>query len=108
MSQKIQVLFVDDLSGEAADETVVFSIDGDDYTIDLTTKHAADLRAALQDYTNAARPVGRQRLGRKLAPTSGSEASLIRQWARNNGVPVSDRGRVSARVMETYQAARVP
>jgi hypothetical protein len=35
MAQKVEVSLVDDLSGETADETVSFSLDGVQYEIDL-------------------------------------------------------------------------
>ena len=40
-----------------ADETVRFAIDGTNYEIDLTTRHATELRAALNVYVGAARKV---------------------------------------------------
>ena len=49
MAKKVTVSFVDDLDGKtAADETVAFTLDGVAYEIDLSTKNAEKLRAALQ------------------------------------------------------------
>ncbi|MGH3966503.1 MAG: histone-like nucleoid-structuring protein Lsr2, partial [Pseudonocardiaceae bacterium] len=47
MAQKVAVLLIDDISGEPADETVRFGLDGKDYEIDLTAKHALALRENL-------------------------------------------------------------
>ncbi|MGH7961888.1 MAG: histone-like nucleoid-structuring protein Lsr2, partial [Candidatus Binatia bacterium] len=47
MAQKVEVLLIDDISGEPADETVRFGLDGKDYEIDLTAKHALALRENL-------------------------------------------------------------
>jgi hypothetical protein len=58
MSQKVQVLFVDDLDEGPADETVQFALDGTTYEIDLSTRHADELRDALKDYIQHARKVG--------------------------------------------------
>lgn len=103
MAQRVNVTLVDDLDGSDADETVSFSIDGASYEIDLNERHAAQLRKALSPYAEAARKVGgRRRKGQRAAGTSAAE---IREWARNNGWDVPDRGRVSAEVREAYAAA---
>lgn len=63
MGQRIETILVDDLdSSHAADETVRFGIDGTDYEIDLTARHAAELRSALNVYVGAARKIGGRRL----------------------------------------------
>lgn len=38
----------DDLDGSDADEPVTFALDGKAYEIDLTDKHASDLRSVLR------------------------------------------------------------
>ncbi|WP_294981886.1 Lsr2 family protein, partial [uncultured Microbacterium sp.] len=61
MARKIVHQLVDDLDGtvlEVGDgETVLFSLDGTAYEIDLTTDNAAALRDALAPYVAAARSV---------------------------------------------------
>jgi hypothetical protein len=37
--------------------------------------------------------------------TDGSQSQAIRQWAREQGMKVSDRGRVPKEVMEAYRKA---
>ena len=49
MAQRVQVQLVDDLSGEEAQETVRFGLDGTNYEIDLTEQNAKSLRDALSD-----------------------------------------------------------
>ncbi|MGH3360810.1 MAG: histone-like nucleoid-structuring protein Lsr2 [Nocardioidaceae bacterium] len=108
MAQKVQILLVDDIEGGDADETVRFGLDGIDYEIDLSAGNADDLRNALAGYVGVARRVGgRRRAGRKggATTTAGGSAAAIREWARENGWEVSDRGRVSAEVREAYAAA---
>jgi hypothetical protein len=54
---------VDDLDGSiSADETVRFAIDGEDYEIDLSAVHAAELRYSLNIYVGAARRLRARRL----------------------------------------------
>jgi len=105
MAQRVNVILVDDLTGKEADETVTFGLDGVDYEIDLSEANAAELRRTLSTYVQAARKVGGRRRKGQRAAVGGTSASEIRQWARENGWDVPDRGRVSAEVREAYTAA---
>ncbi|WP_146905266.1 histone-like nucleoid-structuring protein Lsr2 [Cellulomonas aerilata] len=119
MAQKVQVLLVDDIDGGTAEETVTFALDGVSYEIDLTAEHAAELRESFSRWVGHARKTGsgsrgggrQQRSGgtgggggsRRSA--SGGDATAIREWARENGHEVSERGRISAEVRKAYEAA---
>lgn len=107
MAQKVEILLIDDLNGGQADETIRFGLDGVEYEIDLSSKNAGKLRDTLAKYVGEARRVGgRRRVGRRAtAGGAAGEASTIREWARDNGWEVSDRGRVSAEIREAYAAA---
>jgi hypothetical protein len=105
MAQKVHIVLVDDLDGSDATETVSFGLDGTSYEIDLNDKNATALRDALSGYVGHARKVGSSSRRRKAAASSGPGASEIRDWARSNGMKVSDRGRVSAEVRQAYDAA---
>ncbi len=109
MAQIREIRLVDDLSGDVADETIEFALDGKGYEIDLTTANAKKLRDVLSDYVAAAR---RASSGRRRASASNSAArrpavdreqnQAIREWARKRGMKVSDRGRIPADVLEAY------
>jgi hypothetical protein len=115
MAQKVQVLLVDDIDGGTAQETVTFSLDGVAYEIDLTAENAAELRESFSRWVGHARKVGsgsrsggRQSRGGGQSRRSGSsagDATAIREWARQNGYEVSERGRISAEVRAAYEAA---
>jgi hypothetical protein len=112
MAQKIQVLLVDDLDGSEAQETVAFALDGTSFEIDLSSGNAAKLRNAIAPYVGHARRASRgpgrgagSRGGRGTARADREQTQAIREWARNNGHQVSDRGRVPASVVEAYNAA---
>ena len=84
------------------------------YQIDLSDENAAKLRDALAPYIGAARKAGGRGRGRaprqtavadKPARSNRDETAAIRDWARENGHQVSDRGRISKSVMDAYQAA---
>jgi hypothetical protein len=98
MAKKVTVSFVDDLDGKtAADETVAFTLDGVAYEIDLSTKNAKKLRAALQPWIEAGRRVGGRRrrsiVGTSRITTEPRESAAIRVWARTHGYQVARRGR---------------
>ncbi len=107
MAQRVQVLLVDDLDGGDASETVSFALDGVTYEIDLSAPNAAKLRDSLGEWiANARRSGGRKVTGRR-ATSGGARRDLnaIREWGRQNGFQVSDRGRVSGELQAAYERA---
>ena len=90
--------------------TVSFGLDGTTYEIDLSPADATALRAGLAPWVEhahrisrpTATPTTRRRTSRTTAGTH--PATTIRQWARTNGHPVSDRGRLPTTVVQAYQA----
>jgi hypothetical protein len=121
VAQKVVVSLVDDLDESEADETLEFGIDGATYEIDLSDSNAAKLRDVLADYVAHSRRLsGRRRsASRASAPAagasprrSGGRASVdreqnqaIREWARKQGMTVSERGRIPSEVSEAYHKA---
>lgn len=107
VAQRVEVVLVDDLNGEPAEETVQFGLDGASYEIDLSGTNAAALREALAVYVGHARRTGGRRVtGRRpSAQAKGSESAAIRAWAKEQGVAVSERGRIPASVVAQYEAA---
>ncbi|MFE5309834.1 Lsr2 family protein [Isoptericola sp. NPDC056605] len=107
MVQKKQIVLIDDVDGGDADETVTFALDGVTYEIDLTTKHAKQLRDGLGKWVGHARKTTSRpvRGGTRGARTDREQLAKIRAWARANGHDVSDRGRIAASIMEAYEAA---
>lgn len=105
MAQKVHITLEDDLDGGDATETVTFGLDGKSYEIDLNDKNAGALRNALAKYVAAARRAGGRGTGSKRRTQMGASAREIRDWARSNGHPVPDRGRIPADVREAFEAA---
>lgn len=104
MAQKVNIVLVDDLDGSEADETLTFGLDGITYEIDLSDSNATALREALAGYVGHARKVsGGARRGRKAAGSSNTKN--VREWAKAQGMEVSERGRVSAEIQRAYDAA---
>ena len=57
MARKVQVLLEDDIDGTPGAETVLFSLDGKSYEIDLSEKNADKLREAFAPWIGAGRRV---------------------------------------------------
>lgn len=118
MASRTTVTLVDDLDGDTADETVPFGLDGATYEIDLSSAHAEELRAALEQYVAAGRRNGGQRTGgrrsspasapsRSSTPATGSSRARnqeIRAWANSHGVALGDRGRIPNHVVAAFEA----
>jgi hypothetical protein len=113
MAQKVVVELVDDLDGTASEDisTVTFRLDGASYEIDLTENNAERLRESLAPYVGAARRTGGRikrvtTTGPATRPTADREQTkAIREWARDNGWALADRGRIPANVMTAFDEA---
>ncbi|MBE7186908.1 Lsr2 family protein [Jatrophihabitans endophyticus] len=109
------VITTDDLDGSAEATTVEFAFDGTGYSIDLSKKNRAAFEKALKPYIDAATPTTRRR-SRAAASSSRSRGSrrggsgrtdtaAVRAWAAEQGIEVSERGRISGEIVEAYRAA---
>ncbi|MGH3924758.1 MAG: histone-like nucleoid-structuring protein Lsr2, partial [Pseudonocardiaceae bacterium] len=107
--------------GEEAEDitTVEFALEGVTYEIDLADGNAAQLRDKLSRYVAAARKTGGRRPGTRGADRSGrangngkvagsgynrDTLKAIREWAKQNGHNVSDRGRLPLNVVQAWEA----
>ena len=110
MAKQIVESFVDDIDGSKAEKTTTFALDGHSYEIDLSGKNREKLEKALAPFITKARAVRAERgRGRRVAGVSRAmsreKSTEIRQWAKSHGLPVSERGRIAATVVEKYEAA---
>ena len=106
MAKKTIVRLSDDIDGGEATEQLTFALRGVEYEIDLSAKNVAALERVLGKYISAGR---RAKRGRGPARRSGSSAPKedlagIRQWAKANGLKISDRGRISSEVRAAFEA----
>ncbi|GAA4895603.1 histone-like nucleoid-structuring protein Lsr2 [Actinomycetospora straminea] len=116
MAQKTVVSLIDDLDGTEANETVEYGLDGVTYEIDLNDDNATKLRDALAPYVAAARRTSGKRSTVKDAvkkavggtpKRSREENQRIREWAKKQGLEVSERGRIPNEVAEAYDARQL-
>lgn len=116
MAQKIITTLVCDLDG-VADGTVTtfrFGVDGKEYEMDLCGLDLEKAEGVFGQYTGAARtagfsftkaPGGRGN-GRKPARVRNDDRNAkVRSWAKEQGMEVSDRGRIPAGIVAKYDAA---
>jgi septation ring formation regulator EzrA len=108
-----RVVLSDDLNGSEAIQTIIYTIDGQEYEIDLSEENIQRFHEALEPFVSASRQVQRQ-----AAPTrrrgdgrrrSGSrwrdDIPQIRAWAESQGMEVSARGRIKKEVLDAYDEA---
>jgi hypothetical protein len=107
MARKVSVVTADDLGGSPDAGTVSFGLDGVSYEIDLAPANRIRLADAVAPYIAAGRKVSRGRRGRAPQPAAGGrvDRAAVRAWAREAGLAVSERGRISTEVMGQYEAA---
>lgn len=98
-------ILVDDLTGTDDDvQSVSFTISGMTYTLDLGVASRTRLAELLQPFIDHARANKAVRTSRKRAASPGrhNEVAELRNWARENGYDIGDRGRIPANIREAY------
>jgi hypothetical protein len=109
MAQKTVVTVVCDLphAGEVeGTESVSFAFDGNAYEIDLCESHSKELREKVGAFADHARKVAAGGRRRKARTGPGRErSSEIREWARQRGHKVSERGRIPGNIIAEYEAS---
>lgn len=107
MARNVAVVVTDDIDGSPDAETVIFSLDGTSYEIDLSKANRGKFAAAVAPYVEAGRRIsrGRSRPGSNRPSAPRVDRAAIRAWATDHGLTVSQRGRISAEVLRQYEAA---
>lgn len=109
MAQKNVSILIDDMTGkelpEGNGETVMFSLDGNNYEIDVDTRTAERLRSTLAGYVHSGRRVRSTRSPAPRRVKTAADPTAVRAWAAANGIQVSDRGRIPGSVVAQFEAA---
>ena len=107
VAKQTTVVLVDDLDGTEGAEQVEFAVDGRSYEIDLSAANSAKLREALAPYIAAARRAGGRRSSPAPAPSRSAadraQNQKVREWAIEQGMKISERGRIPSNVIEAYR-----
>lgn len=114
MAQKVVTIVTDDLTGEESEDakTVPFSVDGIEYEIDLSPESKDSLLEALGPFIQAGRRVRKTRGGSSGGGKKSTgraqtnpDTAKIREWAKEQGYEVNERGRIPASIQEAYAKA---
>jgi hypothetical protein len=110
VAQKVSVTFACDYDSKEIPEgehlTRAFSLDGRDYEIDLCEKHSQKFDELLRRFAGHARKVtGRVSRTKRRTAAHRQHSAEIRAWAKASGMEVSDRGRIPAQVIASYEAS---
>jgi hypothetical protein len=109
MAQRVTVEVECDAPGKhsGAVRTVGLGIDGVTYEIDLCAAHVKPVDEVLTMVVQGGRRVSAVRAATRAAAkprsTSREESAAVRAWAAESGLKVSERGRISADVLEAYK-----
>lgn len=89
-------------SGDVA--TIQIGIDGASYEIDLCAAHLKPVDETLTMIVRQGRKVtARQSPRRQRSSSPRQNSSAVREWANQNGMKVSERGRIPANVLSAYE-----
>jgi Lsr2 len=109
-----RVVLTDDLDGSEATQTLNYTVDGQEYEIDLSEENVQRFHEALEPFVAQSRQVERQAAptrrgrgdGRRRSGASGrNDLPQIREWAEGQGMDVSARGRVKRYIIDAYDEA---
>jgi hypothetical protein len=113
MAQKVITEFIDDIDGSSAERTFTFAVDGTAYEIDLSAENIKEFHDAVAGFVESARRVSVSSAGRRGRKPSGGSGSgrsreqtrAVRDWARQQGHSISERGRIPLEVQRAFEQA---
>lgn len=102
-TNKYQVVEVlSDISGESGATTTTYAINGQAYSIDLTETESKEFRDLMSPYISVS-AIGKNRGVRQRS--TPEETALIKEWALEQGLPLTPKGRVPATTRLAYAEA---
>ncbi len=105
MARKEVVELTDDLDQSPASQTIRFAVEGVEYEIDLSEKNAKRFKVAIAPFVEKGRRIGGGKRARRGRATAGIDPSVIRQWANEQGIEISTRGRIPGDIVDRYVSA---
>lgn len=109
--QKTVVTYIDDVSKKETPkvETIEFAFEGKTYEIDLNPLNAANFRRSIDKYVKNGRKVSspgrRKQVDGRTITHPKDYIQTVRQWAKDNGIEVAERGRVPLAIYKQYEDA---
>lgn len=101
MARETIINLIDDIDGTKADVTIKYAFDGNNYEVDLTDDHAEDFREHMQEWLDRSRRIGQANNSARAGVNS--ETGKIREWAREQGIDVPQRGRLSDEIRKAWE-----
>lgn len=111
MARQTHIQYIDDIDGTVLGDEVhiiEFAFDGRDYSIDLSEENADAFRELMAPYVEAGHvlsPARRKPARKASARGAAGNTKAIRQWARESGYDISERGRIPAEILAAYNDA---
>jgi hypothetical protein len=110
-----RVVLTDDLDGSEAIQTLSYTVDGQEYEIDLSEENIQRFHEALEPFVSKEsrklyvnlQPTRRGRGDGRRRSSTGSRDDIpqIRAWAESQGMDVSARGRIKKEIIDAYDQA---
>ncbi|MFT3663025.1 MAG: Lsr2 family protein [Gordonia sp. (in: high G+C Gram-positive bacteria)] len=111
MALKVVTTHVDDLTGEelTADQrkTVTVGLNGKTWKLDVSEESRKVVMDTIAEWTKDAELITKPASSAPSGTSADRKAQLqaIREWAKKQGMEVSDRGRIPTEVEEAFNAA---
>lgn len=106
MSKTLDVIVTDDIDGSEGAEPVAFGYKNVFYEIDLSPPNRSRFAEALVPFISVARRTSRSTPKRRRRTAADRlDTAAIRAWAREEGLAISDRGRLRAEIVSRYRAS---
>jgi hypothetical protein len=106
MADKVTRERLDDLTGDPADERIVFAVRGRSYEIDLAEANVRRFETVMQPWIDAARDITGQVAARgrkRRTKASRSRSADIRDWAFERNLTDQRNGRLPGWVVDQYE-----
>jgi hypothetical protein len=110
VAQRVSVTYACDYDDKeipaGQQRNITFGIDGQEYEIDLCTRHSERLSEVIGKFAEHARKATVKGPKRRRRTTANRQRSAeIRAWAKSNGIEVSDRGRIPGHVLTGFESS---
>jgi hypothetical protein len=116
MAKRTITELIDDLDGSPAEVSREIVLDGVAYAVDLSAVNSARLDEALAPFIGAGSKIDRggPRLrlvrpsdtARATSPADRERNAAVRAWAAEQGLALSDRGRIKSEILDAYETAQ--
>jgi hypothetical protein len=98
-----KTILIDDLDGGEAETTIVFAIDGESYSLDLSHPNAEKFHKALAPFVSAATGLKQAHQNEVEAQAAAvDQRAAIRSWAKKKGYEVATRGKIPQEILDAY------